>query len=144
MVDVPDFQGQYRIVRRSSKTYECKRCRISVSMSEDKPLTNRHLLNLAGQMWTNEILDVAGCDSRSKSILHGPLSTEHDFTKLITIAQSWQTAVEGLPMQQRNTDGPHIHNRLSCSPPELNQKHEHEKQNILGVDGGSKVPSRPG
>ena len=57
-----------------------------------------------------QIFDVAGSDSLSVSILHGPQSTEHDFAKLLTIAQSWQATVEGLPMQQRNTDGPHIHN----------------------------------
>ena len=32
---------------------------------------------------------------------------------------------------------------ISCSPPELNQKQEHESQNILGVDCRSRVPSRP-
>ena len=71
------------------------------------------------------------------------LRVEHDFTKLLTIAQSWQAAVESLPMQQRNTDGPHIQNRISCSRPELDQKQKHQSQNILGVDGGSWVPSRP-
>ena len=90
-----------------------------------------------------QIFHVAGCDSPSVSIVHGPKSTEHDFAKLLPIAQSWQAAVEGLPMHQYNTDGPHIHNKISCSPPELNQKHEHESQNILGVDCGSRLPSRP-
>ena len=46
-------------------------------------------------------------------------------------------------MQQCNTDGPRIHNRIRCSPPELDQKHEHQAQKFLGVDGGSWVPSRP-
>ena len=89
------------------------------------------------------MFDVAGCDSRSVSILHGPESTGHEFAKLLTIAQFWQAAVEGLPMHQRNKDGPPKHNRISCSPPELNQKHEHESQNILGIDGGCRLPSRP-
>ena len=89
-----------------------------------------------------QIFHVAGCDSPSVSILHGPKSTEHDFAKLLTIAQSWQAAVEGVPMQQRNTNGPDIHNRISCSPPALNQKHEHESQNILDVNGTSRLPSR--
>ena len=90
-----------------------------------------------------QIFHVAPRHGPSVSILHGPKSTEHDFGKLLTIAQSGQAAVERLPMQQSNTDGPHIHNWISCSPSELYQKNEHQSQNILGVDGGSWVPSRP-
>ena len=35
-----------------------------------------------------QIFHVAGCDSPSVSILHGPKSTEHDFAKPLTVAQT--------------------------------------------------------
>ena len=54
IVELPDCQGQYRIFRRSSVTYECKRCRISVSMSDHELLTRRCLLILEGQISTNK------------------------------------------------------------------------------------------
>ena len=90
-----------------------------------------------------QIFHVPRCDSPSVSILHGRKSTQHDFAKLLTIAQSWQAAVGRLPMQQRNIHGPHIHKRISCSPAELSQKHKHQSQDIFGSAGGSWVPSRP-
>ena len=53
-VKVPDCQEQYRFLRQSSVTCKCKRCQISVSMSDDKQLTRRRLLILAGLIWTNK------------------------------------------------------------------------------------------
>ena len=70
-------------------------------------------------------------------VFHGPQWTEHNFAELFTIAQSGQAAVERLPMQQGDTNCRHIHKCVSCSLAKLCQKHEHQSQNILGVDGGS-------
>ena len=62
---------------------------------------------------------------------------------LFTIAQSGQGAVEHLPMHYGSTDGPHIHKWVSCSPPKFLQKHEHQSENMMGVDSGSCVLSGP-
>ena len=90
-----------------------------------------------------QTLQVARCDGTRGLIFHGPQSTEHNFAKLFTIAQSGQAAVERLPMQQGYADGPHIQKWVSCSPAKLCQKQEHQSQNILGVDGASLVPFGP-
>ena len=96
IVELPDWQGQYRTLRRSSVTYECKRCWITVLMSDDKPLTRSRLSTLAGQIWTNQSSTSLGVTG--VSVLHGPHFTKHNIAKLFTTAQSRQGAVERLPM----------------------------------------------
>ena len=55
------------------------------------------MLILAGQIWTNKS-STSLVVSPGVSVFHGPQSTQHDFAKLFTIAQSGQVAVERLPM----------------------------------------------
>ena len=77
-----------------------------------------------------QIFHFARCDGPGVWIFHGPQSTEHNFAKLFTIAQSVQAAFGRLPMQQSDSDVPHRHKWISCSPAMLCQKHEHQSQNI--------------
>ena len=86
---------------------------------------------------------VARCDRPGVSVFHGPEFTEHNVAKLFTIARSGQGAVERMPVHQGDTDGPHIHKWVNCSPAKLCQRYEHQSQNMMRVDGGSLVSSGP-
>ena len=90
-----------------------------------------------------QIFHIARCDGSGVSLFHGPQLSEHNFAKLLTIAQSWLGAVERLPMHSGDTDGPHINKWVSYSLAKLGQKHEHQSEIMMGVNGGSLVSSGP-
>ena len=100
-------------------------------------------VNSGGTDLDEQIFDVARCDGPGVLIFHGPQSTEHNFAKFFTIAHSGQGTVERLPMHYGDTDGPQKHKWVSCGPAKLWQKHEYQSENMMGVDGGSLVSSRP-